>query len=397
MKDLRTIVISSVVTFILVTFGYFYIGSESAPQTGEANNNFMQAGIVDTQTQNREEANNEISKSRHSIITQTVSHVSNAIVGINVKEIRTYEYRNRFSEHPFWKQFFPPQYFDREVTGLGSGSIISPDGYIITNDHVAGGADEVRVTLYDGRVYEAKIIGSDERTDICLLKIDEKDLPYLNLGNSDDILIGEWVIALGNPFGLFSIADKPTVTVGVVSATGMNLSPQNNRYYLDMIQTDASINQGNSGGALVNSIGELIGMNTLIYTAEGSQGNIGIGFAIPANKIKKIIDELKGHGKVDRDYWTGLYIQPIDKGIANYFKLKDTRGVIVTKVAKNSPADEASIQPGDVILEVEGKRIDNDEILIGLLQDYKTGDNIKMTIYRNDKRINTIMKLEKKR
>jgi serine protease Do len=338
----------------------------------------------------------EITKSRNTIITKTVKKVSPAVVGISVKEIRQYKYRSPFN-NPFWERFFGgDQVFNQEISGLGSGAIISPDGYILTNDHVAGRADEITVTLSNGKHYHAKRVGSDLTTDICLLKIDANNLPYIPMGNSDKILIGEWVIALGNPFGLFDIADKPTVTVGVISASGMNLRPVNNRYYIDMIQTDASINQGNSGGPLVNSLGELIGMNTLIWTAQGSSGNVGVGFAIPSNKLKKVINELKTHGIFQRDYWTGLRIHSIDEGIAKYYKLPDTRGVIITDVVPNSPASKAGFQSGDIIRSVEKYSIDNYETLKGVLQNYKTGEVIRIGIIRGDKKLTKTMNLEKR-
>ncbi|PJA96878.1 MAG: 2-alkenal reductase, partial [Ignavibacteriales bacterium CG_4_9_14_3_um_filter_34_10] len=226
------------------------------------------------------------------------------------------------------------------------------------------------------------------------LKIDGQNLPYVNLGDSDDIIIGEWAIAVGNPFGLFSISEKPTVTVGVISATGMNLSPVDNRYYLNMIQTDASINQGNSGGPLVNSAGEVIGMNTIIYTANGSGGSIGIGFAIPINKVKSVIEELKKSGKFDRDYWTGLRIQNVDKSIAEYFKLTRSYGVLIKEIIRNSPAEKAGFQVYDIVIEINGIKVDNSNTLIGLLQDYKTNDYVTFTLIRDGKKINKKMKLE---
>lgn len=178
------------------------------------------------------------------------------------------------------------------------------------------------------------------------------------------MIIGEWVIALGNPFGLFELNDKPTVTLGVISAIGMNLEPINDRYYLNMIQTDAAINGGNSGGALVNSIGQVIGMNTLIYTAGGNQGNIGLGFAIPIDKVKRIVTELKTSGKIDRDFQIGMSIQSIDSGIANYYDLKSTKGVIITKVIPNTPADKAGLKAGDIIVEIEGYKINNEQTIL---------------------------------
>ncbi len=344
----------------------------------------------------KEVLQNSITKSRETIITETVEKVSPAVVGISVKEIRQYQYNSPFNNHPFWRRFFGNQIYNKEISGLGSGAIISSDGYILTNDHVAGTADEITVTLSNGKHYKAERIGTDLTSDICLIKIDETNLPYIPLGNSDEILIGEWVVALGNPFGLFDVSDKPTVTVGVISAAGMNLSPVDHRYYIDMLQTDASINQGNSGGPLVNSMGELIGMNTLIWTAQGSSGNVGVGFAIPSNKLNKVINELKKNGFFERNYWTGLRIHSIDEGIANYYKLSDTRGVIITDVIPNSPASKAKLEPGDIIRKIEDFDIDNYETLKGVLQNYKTGEKIDITILRDNVSYIKQMVLEKR-
>ena len=332
----------------------------------------------------------QITLSRRNVITETVKKVSPAVVGINVTEIHTI--RTPWSNDPFFSQFFGDRFFRQEVKSLGSGAIISPDGYIITNDHVAGNAVKIIVTMTNGEKYDAQLIGTDKVSDISLLKIDAENLPYLKLGNSDSVLIGEWAIALGNPFGLFEINDKPTVTVGVISATGMNLGPSNEHYYLDMLQTDAAINSGNSGGPLVNSLGELIGMNTLIYSKTG--GSIGVGFAIPVNKIKKIIKELKNKGYVDRNFWTGLTIQPIDAGIAKYYGLKSTRGVIITNIISNSPAMKAGLKIGDIILKVNKYRIDDETMLIGVLQEFRTDETITLTILRENQPLKIKMKLE---
>lgn len=343
-------------------------------------------------------SNNSIAASRENIITETVKNVSPAVVGINVTEIR--QYRDPFSnlfDDPFFRQFFGNRgNYNRKIKGLGSGFIISPDGYILTNDHVAGNASEITITMTNGKHYDAKVVGSDAVSDICLLKVDESNLPYVILGNSDDIIIGEWVIALGNPFGLFEINDKPTVTVGVISATGMNLEPLNNRYYLNMLQTDAAINGGNSGGPLVNSIGEVIGMNTLIYTAGGSEGNIGLSFAIPINKIKRIVSELKQKGSIDRDFDIGLRIQSIDEGIADYYNLPTSRGAIITYVAANSPAAKAGLKVGDIILEIDDYKINNEKTLISVFQEFRVGQTITLRIIREDEELTKKMTLEKR-
>ena len=388
-----TITISMLVVYFLLTHEKTFENKNQTNQLIEKKN-INEINLVSTEL--REKRQKDISNSRQTVITETVKNISPAVVGITVKEVKKYAYQNPFGNDPFFRRFFGNQVFNKEVTGLGSGAIISSDGYILTNDHVAGSADKITVTLSDGKHYSAKKIGTDITSDICLLKIDEINLPFIPFGDSDDNLIGEWVIALGNPFGLFEISEKATVTVGVISATGMNLSPVENRYYLDMIQTDASINQGNSGGPLVNSIGELIGMNTLIFTAEGSSGNVGVGFAIPSNKLQKIIKELKESGIFERNFWTGLRIHSIDEGIANYYKLDDTRGVIITEIVEDSPASKAGLQPGDIIREVDGFKIENYETLKGVLQNYKTGETISMKTLRENKKHNIKMKLERR-
>jgi serine protease Do len=218
----------------------------------------------------------------------------------------------------------------------------------------------------------------------------------MTFGNSDDIMIGEWVIAFGNPFGLFEINDKPTVTVGVVSATNMNLEPLDDRYYLNMIQTDASINGGNSGGPLVNSLGQVIGMNTLIYTA-GTKGSIGLGFAIPINKVKRIIDELKRNGKIDRNFEIGMRIQGIDENIARYYNLDRTRGVIITNVYPGTPADKAGLKVGDIILKISKYQINNEDTVFGVFFEFRTGQEVNLKIVRDGKIIDETMKLEPRR
>lgn len=347
--------------------------------------------------QNRDSLLDQISNSRQNAITHAVTLASPAVVGINVTEIREYRYYDPFSrffgDDPFFRQFFGDRVYRQSVKGLGSGFLISPDGYILTNDHVAGNASEITVTMTTGDRYPAKLIGSDPLSDIALLKIDGENLPYLKLGNSDDILIGEWVIALGNPFGLFEVADKPTVTVGVVSAVGLNLRVEN-RSYRGMIQTDAAINSGNSGGPLINSLGEVIGVNSVIYTP--NQGNVGVGFAIPINRVKKIVAELKKSGKVERNFWTGLEIQNIDERVARYFRLQKAEGVIITDVKPNSPASKAGFQIGDIIVSINGERITNEESVLSIVNDARVGDVLKVKIIRDKEEMTINLRLEKR-
>lgn len=393
MKRNWIIVSTVVMVFCMISaaFAFMLISKQD-------NQNFQEqdSTLQTIPAQTRMQINDEISKSRRNLITETVSKVSAAVVSISVTEIRQYRdpLYSMWGDDPFWRQFFGDRTYNQEVKMLGSGTIISPDGYILTNDHVAGNGVTITVTMTNGKHYEAEIKGTDPASDICLLKIKGENLPFIPFGNSDDVIIGEWVIALGNPFGLFDINDQPTVTVGVISSKGMNLDPVNNRYYLNMLQTDAAINSGNSGGPLVNSVGELIGMNTLIYTG-GSAGSIGLGFAIPINKIKSIVKDLREKGHLDRNFWIGMRVQTINEGIAKYYKLPSTTGVIVTEVEKNSPAFKAGIEPGDIITQVESFKINNDQSLISVFQEFRTGQTISVNILRENSKMIKKMTLER--
>ena len=330
--------------------------------------------------------NNNITETRETAITRAVKKISPAIVGINVEEVREVQDPfSMFDNDPFFKQFFgnrPPQ--KQVVRGLGSGYIISADGYILSNDHVVGNATKISVTMTNGETIEAKLIGTDRNSDVALLKINKDNLEYAKLGNSDDVIIGEWVIALGNPFGLFDINDKPSVTVGVVSATNMKVNADGNRVYKDMLQTDASINSGNSGGPLVNADGDVIGMNTIIFTGGNySTGSIGVGFAIAINRVKKIMEEIKANGKIERNFNVGFRIQAIDERIAKYLKLDKIQGVVVTEVQKGSLSDDAGLKPEDVIFMANGEKINNEQDLLFIINDMRIGETLTMMIIRN--------------
>ena len=335
---------------------------------------------------------------RRNAITRAVGVASPAVVGINVTAIQEYQYQNPYSQFfgndPFFRQFFGNQTYRQEVKSLGSGFIVSPDGYIITNDHVAGNGKTIKVTLTNRKQYNAKLVGTDKSSDICLLKIEGSDFPYLHLGNSDDVLIGEWAIALGNPFGLFEISDKPTVTVGVISATGMNIRAEEDRYYRGMIQTDAAINSGNSGGPLLNALGEVIGVNSVIFTP--NQGSVGVGFAIPVNRVKDVIVQLKKSGKIERDYWTGIDVNPVDDRIARYFGMDKPEGVIISNIAKGSPGEEGGFKVGDIIVEVNNEMIANQDDISAVFSQGKVGDVFQLKILRDKKYLILSLKLERK-
>jgi len=336
---------------------------------------------------------NVVSASRQNAITRTVASVSPAVVGINVIEVRTVRYRSPWGDDPFF-HFFGDQMYTQRVQELGSGFLISSDGYIVTNDHVAGNAKEITVTMTNGEKYKAELVGSDPVSDVALLKISGKSFPFLHLGNSDDVIIGEWAIAFGNPFGLFDVNNRPTVTVGVVSATGMNLQEQEGRVYKGMIQTDAAINSGNSGGPLVNADGEVIGVNAVIFTP--NQGNIGLGFAIPINRVKTIIAQLRKSGKVEREFWTGIEVQTVDRRLARIFGLALAQGVIISDVEEGSPAARAGFVTGDVITAINGETVTDENSLAAILQDAKVGDVLKVKVLRNKKGMELPLKLEKR-
>ncbi len=279
---------------------------------------------------------------------------------------------------PF-RHFFGPSPFgqgqpqkDQKRTSLGSGVIISKDGYIVTNNHVVENADIINVRLTNFEEYDAKIIGRDPKTDLALLKIAPKNgLPVTAFGDSDKLRVGDWVMAIGNPFGF-----EQTVTAGIVSGKGRSLG---SGPYENFIQTDASINPGNSGGPLFNLKGEMVGINSAIYSRSG--GNIGIGFAIPANMAKNVINQLKEHGAVVRG-WLGVMIQPVTPELAAQFKMERPIGALVGEVSPGSPADKAGIKPGDVIVAFNGTEISQVSMLPNLVAETPVGSKAEITLHR---------------
>ena len=259
---------------------------------------------------------------------------------------------------PFWDDFFPFGSFgfgagttSRLVPSLGSGFVVQPNGVILTNDHVVRGAEQILVTFPDDRDMEATLIGTDEITDVAVLRVDADGLTTVPLGRTSDLRIGEWVIALGNPFGNMLSNPEPTVTVGVVSAVGRHIVPAREEagFYLGMIQTDAAINPGNSGGPLVNALGEVIGMNASIFSRSG--GSEGMGFAIPIERVLRIADDLIQHGEVRRA-WLGVEVEP--EGADAFGR---TRGVLVSRASAGSPASRAGIGAGDRLIQVAETRM----------------------------------------
>ena len=278
-----------------------------------------------------------------------------------------------FGNDELFEKFFGarPQR-EHKQKSLGSGFIVDEDGFIVTNNHVVENTDEIKVILKDGKEYEAKIIGRDKNTDLALIKIEpEKKLPALKLGDSEKLKVGQWVVAIGNPFGL-----GHTVTAGIVSAKGRVIG---SGPYDDFIQTDTSINPGNSGGPLLDLHGNVVGINTAII-----QNGQGIGFAIPSNLAKGIIDQLKDNGNVTRG-WVGVSIQEISKELSEYYKLKDNKGVLVVEAFEGDPAEKAGIRANDIIIEIDDTKIKDSRNLTGIIAAKKVGSNIKVKILREGK------------
>lgn len=325
-------------------------------------------------------------------IAPVVKRVSPSVVNIySTKRVKMATPLMPFFDDPFFRQFFGdpsrgqgrvPQ--ERREQALGSGVIVSEDGYILTNNHVVDGAEEIKIALSDEKtVLEAKIVGADPQTDIAVLKVDGKKLPALAITDSDDVEVGDFVMAIGNPFGI-----GQTVTSGIVSGKGRaNMGIVD---YEDFIQTDASINPGNSGGALVDAEGRLVGINTAILSRTG--GNQGVGFAVPINLARYVMERLVTDGKVTRGY-LGVIIQPITEALAKEFKLKDQSGALVGDVSAKSPAAEAGLQDGDVITEFNGKKVSDNHHLRLMVAQTAPGTKAVVKAIREGKDLSFTVKL----
>lgn len=325
-------------------------------------------------------------------IPDIVSSVSPAVVRIDTTaQNSSGNNLDPFFNDPFFRQFFGDQFRvpsqPRVSRGLGSGFIVSTDGYILTNEHVISGADEIKVTLA-GREepYPARKVGADHDLDLAVLKIDAgEELPTIPLGNSDSTRVGDWVIAIGNPYGL-----DHTVTVGVISAKGRPVTVED-RQYKNLLQTDASINPGNSGGPLLNLNGEVVGINTAI----DAQAQ-GIGFAIPSSTVKPAFDQLVQYGSIEHP-WLGVYLQPVTREIAQYYGLKDSSGALVAQVVENGPADRAGLQRGDVVIAYNGTNVDNPDVLVELVSGTAVGSKVEIKCLRGGQTITVTVTIEAKK
>lgn len=307
---------------------------------------------------------------------EAVEKAAPAVVNINTKKVVT-ERRSIF-EDPFFREFFGDSFGvpkKRLETSLGSGVIISPQGYLLTNNHVIAGADEIQVALRDGRTVKAKIVGTDPDTDLAVLHIELSSVPFMVLGQSANMRVGDVVLAIGNPFGV-----GQTVTSGIVSAKGRSMLGIST--FENFIQTDAAINPGNSGGALINALGELVGINTAIFSKSG--GSHGIGFAIPVNLAKDVMMQIIEHGHVIRG-WMGIALQDVNEKLAKSFNLETTDAVIVTNVIRNGPADNAGLTRGDVITHINDKPVSSTHVALNLISEEKPGTKVKVTGLREGK------------
>ena len=320
----------------------------------------------------RRRLNEQVSQARHSAIVDAAARARPAVVSVNIiRRQRRVARRSVFD-------FFMPREYEALVEGVGSGFVISEDGIVITNQHVTEGAEQIIVTTSDGKDYAAELLGEDPLTDIAVLKIDAAGLATISIGSSRDLAIGEWVVAIGNPYSYLLGNTEPTVTAGVVSAVGRNLLPSRNQpgVYVDMIQTDAAINPGNSGGPLVNVTGEVVGVNSSIFTSSG--GSVGIGFAIPIERAIRVARELQQYGTVQRA-WVGLGVG----GSEDLRRWKETGGLTVTKVARPSPASDAGLRAGDVLTSAAGRPVRTFLDWEAVKLDVGPGDSIRVTYLRS--------------
>jgi len=371
----RNHVIAILVLTVIVLIFYPVIN-----RNRELNENLNSEIISEDSLNKREIDNNlkndELYSSRRNAITNAAGVVEPAVVSVNV--IKTQMVKRR---HSFFFGFYDEVPYS--IQGIGSGVIFSPDGFIITNAHVVEGATEIKIILTDTRQFDAKVIGIDTSHDIAVIKIEGDDLPFAEFGDSDELIIGEWAIALGNPYGFLIKDSKPSVSVGVISAINRDFAEnKDGKIYRHMVQTDAAINQGNSGGPLVNIFGEIIGINTFIFSESG--GNIGIGFAIPANAVKKSARELIEFGKI-RQIWFGFKVQDINQLIASHLELKSLDGVLVNYIQSKSPATEAGLREGDIVTEINSNIIKDTRDAELAVSDVSVGDKIEIGIIRNGK------------
>ncbi len=332
----------------------------------------------------RARASAALSSARRTVITAAAQRVSPAVVTVGVEAtrmVRVDPFAGLFRD-PFFNQFVPSPERAQRITGLGSGVIVDASGLVLTNEHVVREADSVRVTLSDGRQFSARVLGSSPAYDLAVLRITGTRLPVAALGRSGDLVVGEWAIAIGNPFGNLLENPEPTVTAGVISATDRDIKggATETGIYKHMIQTDAAINPGNSGGALVNADGEVIGINTFILS--GSGGSVGIGFAIPSDLARRILDEVVRYGRV-RVAWPGMQVQVVDARLAEQLGWPREGGLVVTRVTPGGPAGQAGVKARDRIWRVNRRSVNSVDDVQASVYGLCVGDQLNLALERD--------------
>ena len=332
----------------------------------------------------------DLPASRRTAIVIAAQRVSAAVVSVSVsgtRVVRGSPFGNMFND-PFLEQMLPEYEYREPVSGLGSGFIIDATGTLLTNEHVVRDADSVRVTLPDGRSFRARILATSREYDLAVLRINGTRLPVAPLGNSDALVVGEWAIAIGNPFGYLLLDTQPSVTAGVISATHRDVKSDatSSGVYKNMIQTDAAINPGNSGGPLVNADGEVVGINTFIFTPTG--GSIGLGFAIPINLARTKLAEVQRYGRI-RVAWPGLSLQPVTPYLARRLGWREAGGFVVTRVERGGPADKAGVQVGDRLVAVNGVTLNSVDDVQRSIYGATVGDRLALRLERGGRRFDT--------
>ncbi len=357
-----------------VCLGVLFVVSTLKPEWLPARGAFPGSGVVAVQTAPDQAAGVHRANSYNDAVRKATPSVVNIFTS---KEVRTP--RNPLLNDPLFRRFFGDQFGDQaeRSSSLGSGVIVSASGYILTNSHVVEAADEIEVLLADGRKLLAKQVGNDSESDLAVLRVEAEQLPAITFGSSDSLRVGDVVLAIGNPFGV-----GQTVTSGIVSALGRSQLGINT--FENFIQTDAAINPGNSGGALVDASGNLIGINTAIYSRSG--GSMGIGFAIPVSTARLVMESIIKTGSVTRG-WIGVEVQEITPALAESFKLKDTRGAIIAGVLRGGPADKAGVKPGDVLLGIEGNPVTDPQNMLTLVAALQPGSSARLRLRRGQEEL----------
>jgi serine protease Do len=342
------------------------------------------------------ESGDAIEVSRANAIVRATRAVAPSVVNITSKHTRVYRTRSPFFAREWLELFGIPETVTKEISSLGSGVVVDPNGYIITNEHVILNADEILVTLSTGETIPAQLVDAAHDFDIAIIKVDMENLPHAKLGDSDDLVVGEWAIAIGQPFGQLLYDSQPTVTVGVISALHRDVkdNPNSDKYYKDMIQTDAAINPGNSGGPLVNSRGEVIAINTFIFANRGG-GNLGMGFAIPINRGKWVLSEIRGHGRI-RDTWLGIRVSTITPELAAGLNLKRKRGLLIREIDHESPANKGGLRLGDLIIAVNDQKVTTSREANRIIYGSRIGETLTFKVLRQNKQHEIKVVLEEK-